>query len=992
MADFGQAITLDTSSYDKFNPPSERLYPYFCDGGKAWKKATPDLLLAEEEYKSPTLTVSTYNVLADSHSLPAHRRYSLLIQNVLSDDARAEILVLQEVTEDFLSHLLAHQGIRETMPFCTHGPPSQKDVEPLPRHGNVVVFSKYLFDWEAIPSNHGHPASLVVKFRQFGASRPLNLIAMHWPRISQDDSIAVMYTEIDRLNSHVNVDNPTILAGTFNIPTSSYTISQAVEQRNNSSQAATDIHRAGKAFDGYLDAWTFVRMETGTIAEDDVGSVFEGEQGATYDPKVNAMAAEPVASAHSMRPQRFDRILVRGEKGSFQVLTCNKFGSITRDSDEDGKTLYASSHWGVRAVLRLGPDPDGRPLVDHGSLTEHLINAQGSLADPAGVMAAMESTHAIPSQRESEDRAAAFQLVKDVVLESPPSAATSQAERSSIRLVIVPTGSYGLGVWTSSSNIDCLCIGSISCQTFFSLATQRLKNASEEGIKFARRRHGQGEMLVLSVKGISFELQYVSSHALAETWPRPLNLPATDATWAVPGQTHSILKDIRNLDYVRRSVPDIEKFQLAHRFIKSWAEKRGVYGYTYLRGIQITILLVRIYKAWASKTAVLSVPDILVTFFSHYARFDWERDVAFDSFFHKNLRFKKSDRYPLAILQYFSQSPDELHTNKGQYAQSLQTLTQELRRADELFSSGGISWLELLGDDGADEFLHSFELYGKIDVQFWGGSLLNGRAFVLAVEKQLPVLLADLSRSLTNYPVRFWPTRWVERTEDNVQQDDKAGHYQGCYLIGLGPSSKFSRARDSDKKGMDETLAIVLEQFERQFRRNKIFKAQTSWIGTSIVKSDELKPLEVDSRDWRVYGLLEDDDSADEDERADQVRPNSLGDGHDTVALSKQKSKPPTNQPRSVIVPKREGAGRFRTAQEVLNRLRWDHTLDSADYVIGYEDRFVGAMEKDLDGWKSEQTDEEFIPQHRILYFKRKSDGVNMWERRTRTDLLFGSG
>lgn len=69
-----------------------------------------------------------------------------------------------------------------------------------------------------------------------------------------------------------------------------------------------------------------------------------------------------------------------------------------------------------------------------------------------------------------------------------------------------------------------------------------------------------------------------------------------------------------------------------------------------------------------------------------------------------------------------------------------------------------------------------------------------------------------------------------------------------------------------------------------------------------------------------------------------------------------------------------------------------DPSLDSGDFIVGYEDRFAGAMEKALDTWKSEQTDEEFIPQHRILYFKRRSDATIVWERRTRIDLLFGSG
>lgn len=949
----------------------------------------PTLSLREQDGESLSLTVSTYNVSAHSHSLPARSQFSLLIQNILSDDARAEILVLQEVTEEFLSYLLRQQDIRDTFPFCSHGPPYQQDVEPLPSHRNAVVLSKYFFDWDSIPFKYEHPASLVVRFRQFGVSRPLTLAAVHLPCIPQEDSVAVMCTEIDRLFSHLNVENPTILAGTFNIPTLSYTFGQAPEQEDNFPPGSSNISPVEIAFDGFLDAWTFARMQTGITAEDDMDSISEDEQGATYDPSVNTVAADSVTSVRSMRPQRFDRILVRAEKDAFQVLGCNKFGFITRASDEDKKIVYDSNHRGVRAVLRLGHDPCGPPLADRRSVTEHLIRAQGSLADPQEVMAAMNSIHAIPSQRVTTDRAAALQLVKDVILESSPPGATSETERSNIHLVIEPTGSYGLGVWTSSSNIDCLCIGSISCQTFFSLATQRLKKASEKGIKFTRRKHGEGEMLMLSVQDISIELQYVSAHAIAQNWPHSLRLPATDAIWAVSGQMLSMLKDIRNLDYVRRSIPDIAKFQLAHRFIKTWAEKRGIYGYSYLRGIQITILLARIYKAWASRTALLSVPDILVTFFSHYANFDWETDVAMDSFFHRDLAYKKSDRYPLAILQYFSRSTDQLHTNKGQYAQSLQTLTQELKRADKLLSGGRVSWSEFLGADGTAEFLHSFKMYGKIDIQFWGGSLLNGRAFVLAVEKQLPLLLADLDRRLRNCTVRFWPARWVEKAEDGAQSDETAGHYQGCYLIGLGPPGQVSRARD--EKAICDTLVIVLDQFERQIRRNRMFNVQTSWIGNSIVKSDDMKPLEVDSRDWRSYGLV-DDDSADEDERNDEHAHRCLGDEQDTIASSKQKSKPLTNQPRSVIVPKREGAGRFRTAQEVLNRLRWDYTLDSAEYVIGYEDRFAGAVEKNLDEWKSEQTDEEFIPQHRILYFKRKSDGVTIWERRTRTDLLFGSG
>jgi len=87
---------------------------------------------------------------------------------------------------------------------------------------------------------------------------------------------------------------------------------------------------------------------------------------------------------------------------------------------------------------------------------------------------------------------------------------------------------------------------------------------------------------------------------------------------------------------------------------------------------------------------------------------------------------------------------------------------------------------------------------------------------------------------------------------------------------------------------------------------------------------------------------------------------------------------------------------KLRPASDVLNRLRWDPHLDPADYIIGYEDRFLGARETSLEKWKTEQTDEEFIPQHRILYFKKQGGddgkGEIMWERMTRIDRIFGSG
>lgn len=77
---------------------------------------------------------------------------------------------------------------------------------------------------------------------------------------------------------------------------------------------------------------------------------------------------------------------------------------------------------------------------------------------------------------------------------------------------------------------------------------------------------------------------------------------------------------------------------------------------------------------------------------------------------------------------------------------------------------------------------------------------------------------------------------------------------------------------------------------------------------------------------------------------------------------------------------------------DVINRIIWDSNFDSEHYLIGYEDRFNGRLEASLGSWKRNLTDEEFIPQHRIIYIKCKMDGEIVWDKRRRIDKVFLSG
>ncbi|KIW88128.1 uncharacterized protein Z519_11239 [Cladophialophora bantiana CBS 173.52] len=80
---------------------------------------------------------------------------------------------------------------------------------------------------------------------------------------------------------------------------------------------------------------------------------------------------------------------------------------------------------------------------------------------------------------------------------------------------------------------------------------------------------------------------------------------------------------------------------------------------------------------------------------------------------------------------------------------------------------------------------------------------------------------------------------------------------------------------------------------------------------------------------------------------------------------------------------------------DVLNRLQWDASLDMSQYLIGYLERFAGIKEIPASQWISETTEEEWIPQHRIKYFKRlcRNGGDEIvWHREKRIDKIFGSG
>lgn len=127
----------------------------------------------------------------------------------------------------------------------------------------------------------------------------------------------------------------------------------------------------------------------------------------------------------------------------------------------------------------------------------------------------------------------------------------------------------------------------------------------------------------------------------------------------------------------------------------------------------------------------------------------------------------------------------------------------------------------------------------------------------------------------------------------------------------------------------------------------------------------------------------DDSDSSNESPSSYPRRPRTRG-----KARAKKERKVQI-QNRSIAQPSHPS---LRPAKDILSRIRHDPSLNQEDFIVGYSDRHADVKELPVTLWKGDVTEDEFIPQHRILYFRRVEDGVKVWDRAERLDLLFGSG
>lgn len=228
------------------------------------------------------------------------------------------------------------------------------------------------------------------------------------------------------------------------------------------------------------------------------------------------------------------------------------------------------------------------------------------------------------------------------------------------------------------------------------------------------------------------------------SWDTLHSVPALKLR-APPGIVRA-LNGYRDIQYICNSLPDLEAFQIAYRFIVRWAHANGLFSPSlgYLDPSQIIFMLNRISKLESLQQSS-SWDDIVRTFFSYYSEFNWEGEIVVDSLVYElnsgELPFNRGFLTPAAILT-INTPLTNVASSVSEY--SLETLIAGFKRAEQLItrSEHGINRYDLLtvpADDlslAAKEFINSSDGFICFEMQYWGPSTESQAAFYAKMEAE----------------------------------------------------------------------------------------------------------------------------------------------------------------------------------------------------------------------------------------------------------------
>lgn len=306
------------------------------------------------------------------------------------------------------------------------------------------------------------------------------------------------------------------------------------------------------------------------------------------------------------------------------------------------------------------------------------------------------------------------ELVNSWIVEVSDEKGFSEEFMQGLRGRVYTFGSYRLGVHGPGSDIDTLCIGPKHCdrsRDFFGSLCDKLRALEEQGTvkELAPVPDAHVPVMKFVFEGISIDLLYaqLAIPKIPEDWDINSNLILRN----IDEQTIRSLNGCRVTDQMLKLVPDIPTFRLALKFIKLWAETRGVYSNVtgYLGGVNWAILVARICQLYPNASANV----VVSRFFRVYSQWRWPNPVMLKEIEDDPMGLqiwdpRKNPRDRGHIMPIITPAYPCMNSSYNVSESTLKVMKEEWNRGDLICQKSGTNdsiWQELL------EPVRFFEMY-----------------------------------------------------------------------------------------------------------------------------------------------------------------------------------------------------------------------------------------------------------------------------------------
>ncbi|KAI8835379.1 hypothetical protein BJ741DRAFT_607799, partial [Chytriomyces cf. hyalinus JEL632] len=524
---------------------------------------------------------------------------------------------------------------------------------------------------------------------------------------------------------------------------------------------------------------------------------------------------------------------------------------------------------------------------------------------------------------------------------------------------MTPVGSFTLGTDSPSSDLDILCLGLIHRRDLFSILRG---TDTEERDPFPFPEHcrlirivadAKIPILELSIHGIHVDVQYASFPIPAAHSRIAFNLDAAIAETVFPAQTCALLASYTDAQLIQHAIPDACKraFRLAARVLKVWARVKGMdlVKLGFPPSHALIVLLAGLFKRGGGLSGDVTAGGLVAEFLRVWSVHDWDVSLEWDSK-GRGTSVHREDRDRMPVVA----PSGSINICRNVVTSSRNVWVQELKRGYDLGSEFGEAFLEKLCQEYPILEQHS----SFIHIQTSGISFQQLQKLKATIERQFITLLIHIHQRCPSIVVRPW-SQWLVQPENDP--GTTANFILGLSKGGTSPTSP------SEQKSALAMLDNLLINFEAQVMAEEFPVGM--WVHALRVTKAAVSNL--------VPAPMPHPEPA-----APQcVFERDLVAATDISTTISSKSK-------------------LRSSEDVFNRIVWDNRFDQDEFVIGYMDRFTGIQEipfTDFAARKADQQGEDWIPFHRVWYFKRvvvsEQSGESVvevvWDRKSKSDCIF---